>query len=185
MEDTNQLFSLYANDVAGEAVVEIVQGIELLGMEQYESFTKKRLIDRKTSLSEPIKEKKMALVSSPATKTVSSSNHQLISLKSDITLYITTLHLLPNNIDATAIDGPAMVNMLNPGTARTFQQYAEKSILSYIQSKCRYSNHLDAVWDRYIGNSLKASNRSKSGTGIREKYNLATNFQEIGKAFSE
>lgn len=75
----------------------------------------------------------------------------------------------PSNIDATIIDGPAMVNMLNPGTARTFQQYAEKSIAPYIESQLRYSNRVDVIWDRYISNSLKASTRSKRGTGIRRK----------------
>ena len=96
MEDSNQLFSLDTKDAAGQAVVETVRGIELLNMEQYESFTKGCLIDRKTSLSEPIKKNKLALFSSPATKKASSSNHQLTSLESDIALYITTLHLLPN-----------------------------------------------------------------------------------------
>ena len=44
MEDSNQLFTLV------KLLWKNCRGIELLDMEQYESFRKERLIDRKTSL---------------------------------------------------------------------------------------------------------------------------------------
>ena len=76
-----------------------------------------------------------------------------------------------------------MVNLLNPGTARTFQQYAEKSIAPYIESQLRYSNRVDVIWDRYISNSLKASTRSKRGTGIRRKVQPSNELPKNWKRF--
>ncbi|CAB4015081.1 Hypothetical predicted protein [Paramuricea clavata] len=73
----------------------------------------------------------------------------------------------PSYVDATIIDGSAIVNMINSGTARAFQRYAEKSIGPYIESQLQYSSRVDVIWDRYINNSLMALTRSKRGTGIR------------------
>ena len=37
--------------------------------------------------------------------------------------------------DATILDGAAVVQMLNPGTSRTFQEYGERVFASYIFNK--------------------------------------------------
>ena len=60
--------------------------------------------------------------------------------------------------------------MLNPGTARTFQQL-------------RCSNRVGVIWDRYISNSLKASTRSNSGTGIRRKVQPSNELPRNRKSF--
>lgn len=87
MEDSDQLFTLDTKDVADQAVVKTVETIETLDMEQYVSFTNEHLIDRKSSLSEPIKKNKLALFSSPPPKVVSKAKHQLRSLKNDCALF--------------------------------------------------------------------------------------------------
>jgi hypothetical protein len=78
---------------------------------------------------------------------------------------------------------PAIVNMINPGTAWTFQQYTEKSIVPYIESQLQYSNCMDVIWDRYISNSLKASTRSKRGTGIQRRVQPSNKLPRNWKSF--
>lgn len=87
----------------------------------------------------------------------------------------------PSNVDATIIDGPAIVNMINPGTARTFQQYAEKSIAPYIESKLQYSNRVDVICDIYINNSLKAFLRPSSKSFLRVDGNKTDLFQFLAE----
>jgi len=46
------------------------------------------------------------------------------------------------------LDGGAVVHMLHPGTARTFQDYADS--LWYILSQLQDANRVDIVWDVYM-----------------------------------
>ncbi|KAK3737220.1 hypothetical protein QZH41_001820 [Actinostola sp. cb2023] len=59
------------------------------------------------------------------------------------------------------IDGAAIVNMLKPGAAKTFQDYATLVFLPYITAQLRNANRVDIVWDVYFHDSLKAETRSK------------------------
>ena len=67
-------------------------------------------------------------------------------------------YLLKNNAnnsapvaDATILDGAAVVQMLNTGTSKTFQEYGERVFASYIYKKYIYnkSSRIDLVWDVY------------------------------------
>ena len=78
-----------------------------------------------------------------------------------------------------------MVNMLNPRTAKTFQDYGEMSITPYIKSQLLYSNRVHLVWDRYDRISLKASTRTREEQEFDEECNQTTSFCETGKASSE
>lgn len=55
------------------------------------------------------------------------------------------------------------MNMLQPGTARTFSDYEKQVFLPYIRSQLSYVNRL---WDEYC---LKAETRTKKGKGIRRR----------------
>lgn len=81
--------------------------------------------------------------------------------------------LIKNNsapvADATIIDGAAVVQMLNPGTSRTFQEYGERVFAPYISVQLEKSIRIDLVWDVYLPASLKASTRQKSGKGTRKR----------------
>ena len=57
----------------------------------------------------------------------------------------------------------AIVNMLRPGTAKTFQDYAADVFRPYINTQLQYVTRLDIVWDRYVEESLKTHARSKRG----------------------
>ena len=65
------------------------------------------------------------------------------------------------------LDGAAVVQMLNPGTAKTFQEYANNVFSSYVSSQLATTQRVDLVWDVYIADSLKSSTR-KSEAKARE-----------------
>jgi hypothetical protein len=72
-------------------------------------------------------------------------------------------------VQVNILDGAAIVNMLRPGTAKTFQDYANGVFLPYISSQLQQVIRLDIVWDVYMPDSLKAHTRSKRGKGVRRR----------------
>ncbi len=72
-------------------------------------------------------------------------------------------------VDAVILDGAAIVNMLRPGTADTFSEYASKIFLPYITKQLQVVQRLDVVWDEYVQSSLKAYTRSTRGKGCRRR----------------
>jgi len=73
------------------------------------------------------------------------------------------------HVDAVFLDGAAVVQILNPGTAKTFQDYADTVFVPYGKSQLNKTTRLDIVWDVYIPDSLKATTRDKRGKGIRRR----------------
>ena len=67
------------------------------------------------------------------------------------------------------IDGAALVNMLKPGTSRTFDEYTATVFLPYISRQLESDKRIDEVWDIYISDSLKGTVREKRGKGIRQR----------------
>ena len=67
---------------------------------------------------------------------------------------------MPRNVNVVVIDGAAVVNMVTPGTERTFSGHVAGSFISYITAQLCHLNRLDIVWDEYLENSLKATSRS-------------------------
>ena len=90
---------------------------------------------------------------------------------------------MPRNLDVIIIDGAAVVNMVNPGTERTFSEYAADSFIPYIRVQLSNVNRVDIVWDEYLKNSLKVTTRGKRGTGVRQRVaadnKLPRNWQEF------
>lgn len=72
-------------------------------------------------------------------------------------------------VDASVLDGAAIVQMLSPGRCVTFSDYAEQIFVPYVVSQLSHVSRLDLVWDQYDTNSLKAATRAKRGIGIRRK----------------
>jgi hypothetical protein len=72
-------------------------------------------------------------------------------------------------VTCTILDGAAIVNMLRPGTAKTFQEYATNVFLPYVMTQLQHVTRLDIVWDEYVPESLKANARSKRGKGVRRR----------------
>ena len=67
------------------------------------------------------------------------------------------------------LDGSGIVNMLRPGTAKTFKAYATDVFVPYILSQLQHVERPDIVWDRYIADSLKLETRCNRGKGIRQR----------------
>ena len=86
-------------------------------------------------------------------------------------------------VQVVLLDGAAIANMLRPGFATTFSDYATQVFLPYITSPLQHVNRLDVVWDEYIADSLKAETRTWTGKGIRrrvEPFNsIPGNWQEF------
>ena len=80
-------------------------------------------------------------------------------------------------------DGAAVVQMLNPGTAKTFQEYANNVFSSYVSSQLATTQRVNLVWDVYIVDSLKSSTRKKRGKGKRRRVAFSTMIPRIGKTF--
>ena len=59
-------------------------------------------------------------------------------------------------------DGPAIVNMLKPGAAKTFEDYAIQVLKPYIMSHLKNASRLEVVWDEYFPD--KSEDRSKKQT---------------------
>ena len=64
-------------------------------------------------------------------------------------------------------DGAAKVQMLNPGTAKRFYEYADNLFSSYVESQLEAAQRVYLVWDVYIADSLKSSTWKKRGKGRR------------------
>ena len=67
------------------------------------------------------------------------------------------------------LDGATITQMLKPGTAKTFEEYAHQIFIPYIARQLRNPRHLDLVWDTYKDDSIKASTREKRGKRVRRR----------------
>jgi len=68
----------------------------------------------------------------------------------------------------TILDGTAIINMLRPGTAKMFQDYATGVFVLYITSQRQHVTRLDIIWDVYMPESLKADTRSREVRGLED-----------------
>ena len=204
-------------EIADPAVLKTVRIAKRIGQEQFNAFTKERLVDKTKPIEETIHRNKLALFSTTAPKP-SKGKQQLSSLKCDVELFsrlyigcqtrdgnleeffkhenqacppsLSTagkLHLgnksdmlvcLENMCEAQTeapevtnviIDGAAIVQMLKPGAAVTFEEYAYQVFIPYISRQFQNVSRLDLVWDKYIAGTLKATARAKRGKGIRQR----------------
>ena len=90
LEESEELYKLDNKDIAPPSVVSsvvTVRKIENLGKTQFDTYISERLLNRTSPLSEPIKKNKLSLFSTPPPKTLSKTNQQLSSVKSDCTLF--------------------------------------------------------------------------------------------------
>lgn len=86
-------------------------------------------------------------------------------------------------VEVLILDGAAIVNMLKPVNSKTFQDYANKVFLPYIQSQLQHVSRLDLVWDVYLPESLKADTRSKRGKGIRRRVEASSAVPQNWRGF--
>lgn len=86
-------------------------------------------------------------------------------------------------VDVIILDGAAVVNMLRPVGAKTFQDYATLVFLPYIKAQLSKVTRVDIIWDVYRQDSLKCTTREKRGKGVRRRVTAANsipgNWQEF------
>ena len=76
-------------------------------------------------------------------------NLRLPKKKSELTECLEALTVpqsqMRGNLNVVIIDGAAMVNMVKPGTERTFFEYATDSFIPYIRAQLSHATRLDIV----------------------------------------
>ncbi|KAJ8027191.1 hypothetical protein HOLleu_32260 [Holothuria leucospilota] len=72
-------------------------------------------------------------------------------------------------VQVNILDGAGIINMLQPGTAKTFQGYAADFLVSYVKSQLQHIDRQGIFWDLYIPDSLKADTRSKRKKEVRRR----------------
>lgn len=71
----------------------------------------------------------------------------------------------PSQLDATVLDGPVIVQMLQPKAVSTFEEYFSAMFAPYISRQLENVQRLDIVWDVYRDDSLKKAARERRGSG--------------------
>ena len=72
-------------------------------------------------------------------------------------------------VEVTIIDGPVIVQILNPGMVATFKEYADFVFKPYILKQLEVVQRVDVVWDVYLEDSLKSTARERCGAGTRRR----------------
>ena len=86
-------------------------------------------------------------------------------------------------IDVIILDGAAIINMLKPVGAKTFQDYAMLVFFPYVKARLSRVTRVDIIWDVNIPDSLKSTARENRGKGVRRRVAAANsipgNWQEF------
>ena len=85
--------------------------------------------------------------------------------------------------DVKVIDGAVVVHSLPINDASTFDEYAEKIFIKWVEKQLQNCKRVDIVWDVYKPDSIKESTREKCGKGIRRKVAGQTSCQKISRTF--
>ncbi|KAG7161427.1 hypothetical protein Hamer_G014071, partial [Homarus americanus] len=72
-------------------------------------------------------------------------------------------------VQAIFLDGAAVVNMLRPDSARTFQDYANDIFMSSITFQLQHVARLGIIWDVYLPDSLKGDTHRKTGKSVKRR----------------
>ena len=73
------------------------------------------------------------------------------------------------NVEGKVLEGSVMVNLLKPGKQSTFGEYATNIFVPKVTKELQTVERLNAVFDTYKKDSLKATTRQKRGKGLRRK----------------
>ena len=67
------------------------------------------------------------------------------------------------------LDGAAIIQMMKPAAAKTFDEYAQEVFMPYVSFQLRSVSRVDLVWDTYKDYSLKGTSRVKHDKGVRRR----------------
>ncbi|VDI42239.1 Hypothetical predicted protein, partial [Mytilus galloprovincialis] len=178
----NDIVSLYdVIDDLGNPFLETVNTIESLGQEQFEKLYI-ACQSRDGNLDDFFRHENHAFPPS-----LSQNGTIRLGTKADLLSKCLERLTPPTDVkpvvSSVILDGSAVVNMLKPVNIKSFNEYALKVFIPYIQNIGKDVQRIDIVFDTYIDNSLKASTRGKRGKGIRRRVqdetNVPGNWQEF------
>ena len=86
-ESSSDLLVLDSRIIADSAVADTVFQIEKLGLDKYEAYVNERPVPTTVPISDPIKRNNLHLFSQPPIREKSSKQLQLLSLKSNCSLF--------------------------------------------------------------------------------------------------
>ena len=86
----------------------------------------------------------------------------------------------PSTYDCIVLDGAVIVHFLPTKAVSTFNEYADKVFVPYINKQLQGCARVDIVWDLYLPDSLKESTREKRGRGVRRRCLVQPKSQAIG-----
>ena len=69
-------------------------------------------------------------------------------------------------VTCVILDGAATIQMLTPGTAKIFGEYAKEVFIPFGLSQYKSATRLDLVWDRYLPQRMT---REKPDKGVRRR----------------
>ena len=87
------------------------------------------------------------------------------------------------NVDSLVIDGASLVNSKQPGSSRTFDDYANDIILPHIEYLAQNHSRVDVVFDVYYDDSLKAETRKSMAKDLEGKLLGTLEHQSHGTLF--
>ena len=77
-----------------------------------------------------------------------------------------------STIDGIVVEGTVLVYKYRSTGQRTFKEYSEERLETFLQEKLIHVNRVDVVWNAYLENSLKMTTRQKRGDGSRKKWQV-------------
>ena len=86
-------------------------------------------------------------------------------------------------LDAIILDRAVIVQMLAPGTVRTFEGCCQIVFGPYIERQLQSVKRVDLVWDVYREGSLKRTTHEGKGTGQRRQVTMSTRIPTNWKGF--
>ncbi len=86
-------------------------------------------------------------------------------------------------VQVNILDGAAVINMLRPGSERTFQNYCTEVFLPYITSQLQHVSRLDIIWDVYVPGSLKTTLLAKGERELGDVLSHKMQFLGTGRNF--
>ena len=87
------------------------------------------------------------------------------------------------NVDSLVIDGASLVNSKQPGSSRTFDDYANDIILPHIEYLAQNHSRVDVVFDVYYDDSLKAETKKSVAKDLEGKLLGTLEHQSHGTLF--
>ena len=95
----------------------------------------------------------------------------------------TTTDVTTTKFDIILLEGQVMVNMIKPENCTTFEEYAERNIIPYIESYFKNVSQIDLIWDVYHDKSLKNITHKKRGTSFKRIVSNRTSLPSNWAAF--